>query len=78
MLSRSLDDTLRFHDANNLNLKYDSILKFDLNLKYPSETAIPEFEKGRFHKTRNASLCSNYKACCLMYRGDVVPKDGET
>ena len=45
VLSRSLDDTLRFHDANNLNLKYDSILKFDLNLKYPSETAIPEFEK---------------------------------
>ncbi|CAA6667298.1 unnamed protein product [Spirodela intermedia] len=71
----SLTTSLRFDGAINVD-----VTEFQTNLKaYHEQLSVPEITNTVFEPTSMMAKCDprhgKYMACCLMYRGDVVPKD---
>ncbi|KAG2300102.1 hypothetical protein Bca52824_036574 [Brassica carinata] len=77
----SLTTSLRFDGAINVD-----ITEFQTNLvpyppakAYHEQLSIPEITNAVFEPASMMAKCDprhgKYMACCLMYRGDVVPKD---
>ncbi|KAG4927609.1 hypothetical protein JHK85_054095 [Glycine max] len=70
----SLTTSLRFDGAINVD-----ITEFQTNLAYHEQLSVPEITSAVFEPSSMMAKCDprhgKYMACCLMYRGDVVPKD---
>ncbi|KAG5224250.1 Tubulin alpha-1 chain family protein [Salix suchowensis] len=70
----SLTTSLRFDGAINVD-----ITEFQTNLAYHEQISVPEITSAVFEPSSMMAKCDprhgKYMACCLMYRGDVVPKD---
>ncbi|KAG5412021.1 hypothetical protein IGI04_008340 [Brassica rapa subsp. trilocularis] len=70
----SLTASLRFDGALNVD-----VTEFQTNLAFHEQLSVAEITNSAFEPASMMAKCDprhgKYMACCLMYRGDVVPKD---
>ncbi|KAI7862618.1 tubulin alpha-1 chain [Mucor mucedo] len=70
----SITASLRFDGSLNVDLN-----EFQTNLAYHEQMSVPEITYSCFEPNNQMVKCDprngKYMACCLLYRGDVVPKD---
>ncbi|KAJ8982266.1 hypothetical protein NQ317_007237, partial [Molorchus minor] len=70
----SITASLRFDGALNVDLT-----EFQTNLAYHEQLTVAEITNACFEPANQLVKCDprhgKYMACCMLYRGDVVPKD---